>query len=430
MKKLFISMLVLGSIITSAKAQVWQTVVADSFEYTTNCPYIIPNTVWHYSPQTFVAYSGTRSLYLNFQDCNGGSGTCAGDLVYRAGFSVCRNQPVRFSAYLTTTWAGTQCNMKIEVRDGNGNILDTQASIAANYAPMWTQYQSAAVTPATDSVVFLMYTNVNGSPGNDLSFDDFKLEKTDGNQNSTVTGEVCSNGVSTNLYSQLPGMSDQTGTWSGPTSLTNGYLGTYTNGVNTVGTYVYENHGFGFLPGCPLAYDSVVVSVVAPPSVYLGEDTTMCLNQAFMLNAGNNPNYTYLWSNGVAGSSVLVFSTSQVPVTNTYILTVTDQNGCTNNDTLNANFVVCSGIEENAAVGMISLYPNPSNGTLYVNNGSDLKSDISYTVVNTLGAVVSKGILVQGTTTLTLPASTNGMFWLQLWNDEGMLGAKKFLVTQ
>ena len=430
MKKLFIILLVLGGFLNSAKAQNWQIVMVDSFEYTTTCPYIIPNTVWHYSPQTFVAQSGTHSIYLNFQDCNGGAGTCAGDLVFRRGFSVCRNQPLRFSTYLTTTWAGTQSNVRIEIKDGNGTVLDNQASIPANFAPSWTQYQSAVVTPVTDSVVFYMYTNVNGSPGNDLSMDDFMLEKTDGNQNSTVTGTVCDNVVSSNLYTELPGMTDQTGTWSGPSALTGGHLGTFTNGVNTLGTYVYENHGFGFLPGCPMAYDSVMVTLVPAPVVTLGADTTLCTTQSFLLNAGSIPGYTYSWSNGVSGPTVLVFTTSQVAVTNTYGLAVTNGDGCVGRDTLLAHFVICTGIDENNAVSQVSLYPNPSNGLVYVNNGSELNGNVYYSVVNTLGETVTNGNLIPGTMTLSMPANANGVYWFRIWNDNGVLGSKRFVIIE
>ncbi len=429
MKKLFIIMLVLGSLITNVKAQVWQTVVSDGFEYTGTCPYLIPNTVWHYTPQTFAVYSGNTSLYMNFQDCNGGSGTCAGDLVFRRGFSVCRNQPLRFGAMLTTSFAGTQCNVRIEIRDGNGTVLDNQASIPANYAPSWSQYQSAVVTPVSDSVVFFLYTNVGGSPGNDLSMDDFLLEKTDGYQNSTVTGNVCTEPAATNLYSQIPGMNDFTGTWSGPSTLTGGYLGTYTNGVNTVGTYVYENHGFGFLPGCPMAYDSVVVQVAPSPTINLGTDTTLCTTQSFLLSAGNTPGYTYVWNNGVTGPNVLVFTTSQVAVTNTYSVTVTNAAGCMSHDTLLANFVICTGIGENIMENQISLYPNPSNGIVYVNNSSALNGDVYYSVINTLGETISRGTLVPGTITLPMPSTANGVYWFRVWNEEGTLGAKRFVIT-
>jgi hypothetical protein len=47
-----------------------------------------------------------------------------------------------------------------------------------------------------------------------------------------------------------------------------------------------------------------------------------------------------------------------------------------------------------------------------------------------LGEIVSRGILVPGTVTLSLPATSNGMYWFQVWNEEGMLGAKKLVITQ
>jgi hypothetical protein len=59
-------------------------------------------------------------MYMNFVNCNGGTGTCAGDKVYERTFSVCPGVDLRFNGWYTTTFSGTQCDVKLVISDGNG----------------------------------------------------------------------------------------------------------------------------------------------------------------------------------------------------------------------------------------------------------------------------------------------------------------------
>jgi len=436
MKRIITSIFILTISITAllqkSQAQcTWQTEITDGYEYTTVCPEIIPGTVWHYTPQTFAVHGGATSLYLNFQDCSGSSGTCAGAKVYERKITVCRNQPLRFSLYLTTSFAGNQSNVRIKVSDSNGNTLDNQASIACDYAPLWTYYQSTSVVPTSDTVIFTMYTNVGGSPGNDLSIDDFMMEKCVGGNagNSTSTGGICTSSTITNLYPML-GVNDTTGTWSGPSALGNGYHGAWEQGVNPLGAYVYANHFFGPGVGCPLAYDTLDLSLLAPPVVNLGADTTLCTNQSVLLNAGSTPGNTYLWSNGVTGPNALAFTTGGVAVTNTYSVTVTAANGCSNRDTILVNFVLCTGLYENNGANGLSVYPNPTHGEVYVNYDFSTGNALPYSILNTLGEVVATGVLNSGSNMITLPKTEAGIYWIQMTNEKGIVATQKLIISK
>ena len=154
----------------------WHTTLYDSFEYQSPCPDVIPGTVYNNIPQSWAVNTGNYSLYLNFVNCNGGTGTCAGDTVYRRVFEVCPNIPNRVTAMLATTFSGLQCDVQIMIIDGNNNVLSNTPSIPADYAPVWTQFQAAFISP-TPTVTFLMITNTPGAQGgNDLSMDDFRVE--------------------------------------------------------------------------------------------------------------------------------------------------------------------------------------------------------------------------------------------------------------
>ncbi len=72
--------------------------------------------------------------------------------------------------------------------------------------------------------------------------------------------------VTTNLFDLLGGTPDTTGIWTGPSVLTNGYLGTFVPGINTVGEYTYTvSSNLGI---CPAVSSTIMVTIimVSPPT--------------------------------------------------------------------------------------------------------------------------------------------------------------------
>ncbi|MBK8875861.1 MAG: hypothetical protein IPN13_18965 [Bacteroidetes bacterium] len=117
--------------------------VIEGYENQVINPYLIAGTTVHNIPQTFAVHGGTYSLYLNFINCVGSTGTCAGAKVFEQPFVVCPGMPVRLSTYLATSFSGTQCNVRITITDANGTMLNDQPSISAPYSPSWYQYHLA-----------------------------------------------------------------------------------------------------------------------------------------------------------------------------------------------------------------------------------------------------------------------------------------------
>ena len=183
MKKTILSIslfagLLLISLVHSNAQCVWKQKLYDGFEYQTPCPDLIPGTTVHVVPQTFAVHSGTYSLYMNFINCNGTTGTCPGDTVYKRTLSVCQNVPFRISSWFATSFSGTQCDINVVVVDANNLVLANTSNLLAPYAPTWFQYQTGTLTATTSTVSFIVITNVGGSQtGNDLSMDDFSLEQ-------------------------------------------------------------------------------------------------------------------------------------------------------------------------------------------------------------------------------------------------------------
>ncbi len=310
----------------------WGTYFTDSYEYTTVIPYIIPGTTYQNTPQTYggCVHSGMRGLYLNFVD--GFSG-----LVYDQPFTnLCIGQSYRFSLWAEDTWGGTN-NMTFRVLDASNAVISSQTVITNG---SWQQVIMPAFT-ATGDIRFQMITNTPGGPGNDAGIDQLTLSACNPDPTSASFAQ-CAPGT-IDLYSQIGSGMATTGVWTGPSVLTNGYNGTFTSGTNTNGTYTYTIDGVGT---CPDVVATVQVSMGNVPDVDLGNDTTLCVGQTILLNAGTYN--TYLWNNGSTTSTKLVSNPG-----GTYWVQV---------GTLGANQIV-NGDFESGATGFTTQYVPGTGGS-------------------------------------------------------------------
>ena len=123
-----------------------------------------------------------------------------------------------------------------------------------------------------------------------------------------------------------------------------GYLGTFTPGMNTYGTYIYNSLPFGAVAGCPTVADTIIAIPSISPNPKIGNDTLICTNQGLQLNSNVNPPATYLWNTGSTLQSIFV--SSVVGATVNYFVTVTNPQGCSGKDTIGVTFQVCNGIDE------------------------------------------------------------------------------------
>jgi gliding motility-associated-like protein len=80
--------------------------------------------------------------------------------------------------------------------------------------------------------------------------------------------------TTTNLFNLLGGTPDNTGSWTGPSALSNGYLGTFEPGVNVAGTYTYTVSSTNGICPDDSANVTVIINTTPPP-------TTTQTNQVF-----------------------------------------------------------------------------------------------------------------------------------------------------
>lgn len=415
----------------------WQTLEQDGFEYTTAIPDLQPGVCVHSNPMPtgfasgYVAYAGTYAMYMNFINCNGGLGTCAGAKVYERTYTVCPGMPVRIRAWMTTMFNGAgylQSNMKLVIRDANGNMLDSVPSLLIPFRTTggWIEYISGAVTSTTPTIIFQMFTNVDGGPGNDLTVDEMRL------QGCIRTGSqqafpICSNGSTYDLYNALPSNSVNNGTWIGPSSLSGGHLGTFTVGSNTTGTYTYSSTPYSSNAGCPSRTDTVLALLSAAPSLSLPDDTTLCLNQSLPLSAGGG-GFTYLWSTGSTFSGITASNPGTTPASVTYSVTVTNQSGCSARDSVTIDFVSCSGIGDLSSEMAFRIFPNPAHGSVEISVDEQWTGTIELHVVDATGRTVLRCELHHGINSLPLNSLDAGHYQVLLLVQGKPTGRKSLVV--
>ena len=114
-------------------------------------------------------------------------------------------------------------------------------------------------------------------------------------------------------------------------------------------------------------YTSVVVN--ENPTVFLGNDTTICNDDFLILDAGDAFE-SYLWNTNEVSQTIVVNSENE------YSVEVSDINGCLGSDSIYLSVDICSSIEELETAYGIQVFPNPSNGDFTVESAGNIGLNI------------------------------------------------------
>lgn len=201
---------------------------------------------------------------------------------------------------------------------------------------------------------------------------------------SDGSADVCSNAPPLDLFNELTGTPSAGGTWSGPSNLSGGDLGTFDPASMTPGIYTYT---VGTTPCTQSA--TVDVSISANGAINAGADITICDGNNATISASGGSNFT--WDNGLgAGSTHLVSPTTST----TYTVIGTGLNGCQGTDqvdvTVIANPIVNAGADQTVCDGNpITLSGSGANSYSWDNGISDntpffpALGTLTYTVTGT-----------------------------------------------
>ncbi len=120
---------------------------------------------------------------------------------------------------------------------------------------------------------------------------------------------------------------------------------------------------------------------------------------------------TYTWSNGITAST---FTTQQ---TGTTSFTVTGMNslGCINSASMTLNVVQCTALPEETSKSVISIYPNPSTGEIYLQKNQS--QTFTLEIFDALGREILNLQITNATTKIDLNDLAEGIYFLRTTHD-------------
>lgn len=269
----------------------------DNFEYSTVIPGYITGTTYHPSPSTHGSRTGTKGMYMNFVN-----GLASNTTVLDRTYDVCIGTQYKFNTWFKEINGGSS-TIEARVVDAVGNLLATYTNtFFAGGA--WTQWTTPTFTPTTNTIQFqIIY--ITGVGNNDFGMDDLTLEicaPTIG----TSTVDICASNNTFNLFDSLNASLSTNGTWTGPSTPYNGYLGTFDPSAMQGGMYTYTLTSTGL--NCPDTTAEVNLVLGGGPLFDLGDDTNICVGDVLTLDASST-NASYVWNNGSTAPTLSVNQT-------------------------------------------------------------------------------------------------------------------------
>lgn len=158
-----------------------------------------------------------------------------------------------------------------------------------------------------------------------------------------------------------------------------------------------------------------VFNVNTLPVVSLGNDTTLCVGNPFSLSPGSGF-AGYAWSDGSSGTS---FSPT---ASGTYWVTVTDTNLCSASDTAMVTFDTCTTVEEQEPGAVVSISPNPNNGSFVVSL-EDFKGK-TFSLFNATGQQVINPISLDNTINTLRIDMPAGIYYYLISSSSGIASGK------
>lgn len=176
---------------------------------------------------------------------------------------------------------------------------------------------------------------------------------------------VCPPGISINAWN-----SNCTYLWSN--SSTDSLI--HVNSPNTYSVIITNQWGCS-------SKDTVHINFNPAPSVNLGNDTTICVGNTIVLNAGSGFTY-YNWCNGETSQTITVSANG------IYCVEVTNQYGCHKTDSIHILTDPCTGIKDINGNDFVSIYPNPNSGIYFIKALADFSEPIEIRVTDLSGRLL------------------------------------------
>jgi hypothetical protein len=183
--------------------------------------------------------------------------------------------------------------------------------------------------------------------------------------------------------------------------------------------------------GCTNA-DTITVTINSNPAVTLTlNPTTVCLTTAAYALTGGSPSGGTYSGTGVSAGSFNPAVSGLGTFTISYIY-IDPNTGCTDTATQSITVDDCSGIADNTLLGQVNIYPNPSNGQIFIAVPLAI-SDLTIQLSDMQGKLVydgnakdlQNGEVIQ----INTAGLSNGIYSLKLRTESGMI-VKKVVIQE
>jgi hypothetical protein len=294
--------------------------------------------------------------------------------------------------YLSNGNAGTAQGKLQYSTDGGTSWTD-----AATYFGVSTWTQVSVNMPAFDNQPNLLFrfnwNNAANSGGTDpaLAIDDIKITALSAGETITAVGvsdtSWCFNALDTidigftsagtfnvgNVYTAE--LSDATGSFTSAVAI--GSLNSNASGTQNITCVIPMGTAIGGAyrvrvnssnPSVISADNGSNLKVNANPTVFAGNDTSVCQNAVITLSGSGAATYT--WDNGITDNSPF----TPAPGTTTFTVLGTDNNGCKGSDQVVVTVSSCAGITAYTKESGVIIYPNPVNDYFELSGNLNIKS--------------------------------------------------------
>jgi hypothetical protein len=131
---------------------------------------------------------------------------------------------------------------------------------------------------------------------------------------------------------------------------------------------------------------SVTVTVSPDPTVQIvSTRTTICKGEKTVLTASGGT--AFVWTNLTPTTASVQVNPTNLSLPTTYMVTVTDLNGCVGTATINVKVNACTGVNEREnEEDLIAVFPNPNNGNFII----QLKCNMNLLLINQFGQVIKE----------------------------------------
>jgi len=350
------------------------------------------------SPDQTITNLSAGTYPLTVTDGNGCSVTTTAAIVQNGTFSVNMNGVDNFCSSFGASISA--------VAQGGGT-----APYSFNWGPPLTGISNANVTNLPTGIYNVTVTDVNGC----ASTNSITVTSIDAGPQLGITQ------TNVSCFGDTDGSVDLTVSANTAVSIS------WDNGVNSedisnlsAGTYtvvVVDANG---------CIASTTVNISQPnPLIITGLSTPTISNDgtASATVNGGTPPYTYNWNNG--GNTQTITGL----IAGTYLVTVTDANGCTNNGSIDVQQF--TGTIDIPTLNTFDLYPNPSNGQFTLDLGFDTNEDAEIIIFNTIGQRVwSKNVVgEQFTLPIDLTQQSSGIYFVEIATSNGR-AVKRVLIAK